>query len=310
MFNNNDNDYSNVNNNENYNEENNKNKGDKYCFNYINSPAITGTKFSGASSQSTSLTDFNISQNKQPITSIGIIPFTYDNFTKEIKYLMIKRKHSVGFIDFIRGKYTVHNKNQLISLLRVMTEDEHIRLLTDDFSKLWNELWGDRVSIEFKKDELTAKDKLDTLRAGITTNYNYYTLADCIKEANVRWRENDWGFPKGRKNFNETDLACALREFHEETGIHPDHINIVANIIPYEEIFTGSNFKSYKHKYYLGYIENSANIDLSQFQRDEVGDISWKTLDECNRGIRDYHVERKNMLQNVDMTIRNLKIFI
>ena len=46
-------------------------------------------------------------------------------------------------------------------------------------------------------------------------------------------------------------------------------INIIENILPYEEIFTGSNDKVYKQKYYLAF--NSNNIDiLDKFQKTEV----------------------------------------
>lgn len=157
-----------------------------------------------------------------------------------------------------------------------------------------------------------AREKLEHLRNGIMTNYNFYTLGDCIKEASSiqHWSQNDWGFPKGRKNFNETDLNCATREFTEETGINETLISVITNIVPYEEIFTGSNFKSYKHKYYLGYIENGEiAVNLAGFQKEEVGNMEWKTLTDALTSIRDYHVERKEILRNVDMVIRNMKLF-
>ena len=46
-------------------------------------------------------------QCKQPITSIGIIAFRYKNNKRE--YLMIRRKDSLGFVDFMRGKYPLNN---------------------------------------------------------------------------------------------------------------------------------------------------------------------------------------------------------
>lgn len=285
----------------------------KYTFNYNTSNALTGTKFSGASlynQNSTTSTDLSLLPIKQSIISNGIIPFTIDTTTNELKYLMIQRKHSVGFIDFIRGKYCIYNKNQIVNLLAVMTNKEHNYLLNLDFDLLWKDLWGNKWSNDFKKEEINAKEKLETLRNGVVTNNLKYNLSDCINEANVNWDQNDWGFPKGRKNFNETDLMCALREFNEETGIETKHINIVTNIMPYDEIFTGSNFKSYKHKYYLGYIHKGLLIDLSKYQQEEVGNISWLTLDECLLRIREYHIERKEIIKNVDLTIKNLKPFL
>ena len=279
----------------------------KYTFNSSTSSAITGTKFSNASqiAEKTILSDFNLVASKQPITSVGIIAFTIDKQTKDIKYLMIQRKHSVGFVDFVRGKYVLHNKVQIISLLAVMTETEHLRLVNDDFSEMWGEMWGGT-------EDLAAREKLEHLRKGVMTNYNVYTLGDCIKEAiSIRkWTQNDWGFPKGRKNFNESDMSCAVREFNEETGINDTFLSIITNIVPYEEIFTGSNFKSYKHKYYLAYIENGeTSVNLAGFQKEEVGNMEWKTFPAALSSIRDYHVERKDILRNVDMVIKNLKLF-
>jgi len=159
-------------------------------------------------------------------------------------------------------------------------------------------------------EDSSAREKLEHLRKGVMTNYNFYTLSDCIKEIHQQWTQNDWGFPKGRKNFNESDLSCAVREFVEETGVNESLLSIVTNIVPYEEIFTGSNFKSYKHKYYLGYIENGEEtVNLAGFQREEVGDMDWKTLQDAVSSIRDYHVERKKILRNVESVIMNLKLF-
>jgi 8-oxo-dGTP pyrophosphatase MutT (NUDIX family) len=185
-----------------------------------------------------------------------------------------------------------------------MTDSEHLRLVAEDFGSLWREMWGGN-------EDVVAREKLEHLRKGVMTNYNFYTLGDCIKEiSTTKWWQNDWGFPKGRKNFNESDLTCATREFVEETGVSDTLLSVVTNIVPYEEIFTGSNFKSYKHKYYLGYIENGEqSVNLAGFQKEEVGNMEWKTLSDALGSIRDYHVERKEILRNVDMVIRNLTLF-
>ena len=48
---------------------------------------------------------------KLPITSYGIILFT--SSCQGLKFLMIRRKDSFGYIDFIRGKYSPYNVEQL-----------------------------------------------------------------------------------------------------------------------------------------------------------------------------------------------------
>ena len=54
-------------------------------------------------------------QCKRPITSIGIIAFRKRE--GKIEFLMICRKNSLGFVDFMRGKYKIHNLLHLNKLL-------------------------------------------------------------------------------------------------------------------------------------------------------------------------------------------------
>ena len=50
------------------------------------------------------LNTHSLYQCKLPILSTGIIGVDYNS--KPIKYLMICRKDSLGYVDFIRGKYS------------------------------------------------------------------------------------------------------------------------------------------------------------------------------------------------------------
>ena len=45
------------------------------------------------------------------------------------------------------------------------------------------------------------------------------------------------GISKGRRNPNENDMKCAIREFSEETL--KENINVIQNIMPFEEILLG-----------------------------------------------------------------------
>ena len=47
---------------------------------------------------------------KYPITSVGIIVYRINNINNKIEYLMIRRKDTIGYIEFIRGKYPLNNK--------------------------------------------------------------------------------------------------------------------------------------------------------------------------------------------------------
>ena len=68
------------------------------------------------------------------------------------------------------------------------------------------------------------------------------------------------GIPKGRKNINETDIECAFREFVEETGLTFNDLILIRNLAPYEEIFIGSNYESYKIIFCLVFVVKKNKI--------------------------------------------------
>jgi hypothetical protein len=71
-------------------------------------------------------------QCKLPITSYGIILFR--NIEDKIEFLMIRRKDSFGYIDFIRGKYTLNNIDHIQGIINEMSiqEKKNILLLCVD----------------------------------------------------------------------------------------------------------------------------------------------------------------------------------
>jgi len=74
---------------------------------------------------------------------------------------------------------------------------------------------------------------------------------------------------------------------------------MIDNLAPFDEIFMGSNFKSYKHTYFVSQIHD-VKYKLQNYQRSEVADIGWYTYEECMDKIRDYNIERKNILARVN----------
>lgn len=252
-----------------------------------------------------------LKQCKLPITSYGVIVFYIDEITKEYKYLMLRRKNSFGFIDFVRGKYSVYNLYQLQNIINEMTNTEKYSLLTDPFTKLWNDMWGTNISI-YKGEEFASSKKMYSLLNGIYFRDKIIYLKDIIDHSNTSWEETEWEFPKGRKNNKEKDIDCALREFEEETGISKSKITIISNILPFEETFIGTNYKSYKHKYYLAYMkqQDAHNINLSGFQTMEVSKLEWKSLEKCIYSIRPYHLEKIWLITNIDKMLKEYPLYI
>jgi len=266
-------------------------------------------------------------QCKMPITSIGIIAFRIRRNSHEeprIEYLLIRRKDTLGYIDFMRGKYSVYNKDYIMNMLKQMTRDEKERLCTHDFNQLWKDIWGNsKYSNQYKSEEVISREKYTMLINGISretlelahecamrnetdgsmdcVSNREYTLRELIKESEQydMWEEPEWGFPKGRRNNQENDFDCALREFTEETGYNSNALTYIQNVLPFEEIFLGSNYKSYKHKYFLMYMDYETTLEMGNYQTSEVSKIEWKSYEECIACFRPYNLEKIRILTNI-----------
>ena len=232
----------------------------------------------------------NILHNiKIPIMSYGLIAFTYNN--NEIQYIIINKKNTVGFCEIVKGTYDKSNiELSLCNVVDILTKQEVNILLTKDYDDIWKYMWNKNMDINSKELFLKNKDIIFKL----------------LKEKQDYWLETEWEFPKGRKNYQEKEIDCAIREFSEETGIVSDKIKIIHNVTPFEEMYIGTNLNYYKHKYFLGYIPYS-DIDLSNFQKQEVKNIKLFNYIEALENIRHYHISKKECLKNANYIINNLK---
>ena len=73
-------------------------------------------------------------QCKLPIISSGIILVTKVN--GKFYYLMIRRKDTLGYVDFLRGRYKKQNIYHLKHIISEMTISEKQNILTNDFKTM------------------------------------------------------------------------------------------------------------------------------------------------------------------------------
>jgi len=238
--------------------------------------------------------------SKTPVTSYGVIVYYYDKTIKDYKFLIIRRKDTLGYVDFLRGKYTLVNTSHITNLINEMTNDEKNNILNESFDILWKKMWNNK----YETIDYAVKKKYDSTRYSITNRLN---LKNLVKNSPTNWHEPEWGFPKGRKNFNEKDFTAALREFTEETGINCNSISVVQNINPIDEIFIGSNYKAYKHRYYLAKLTD-INTPLFNFQKSEVSKQGFFTKDEIISKFRPYNREKIEVLNQVYSIVSNYSI--
>lgn len=238
--------------------------------------------------------------------SIGIVAFRYGPRGRE--YLLIRRKDTLGFVDFMRGKYSLNDKDHIQIIVDEMSLDEKEKILNCHFDQLWRELWGEGVGLKYRNEENVSRDKNKILKSTTSTNASQCELERMINASTTSWSEPEWGFPKGRRNYLEKDIDCAVREFEEETGYSRTDLEIIYNVSPFEEIFTGSNYKSYKHRYYVA--QHIGLLDfIPQHQTSEVGKLEWKTYQECIATIRGYNVEKLDVLNRIETLLNKYRVY-
>lgn len=241
------------------------------------------------------------------------------HYQHRVLFMMVSRKYSLGYIEFLRGKYRVTDSNAIIRLFEQMyqSEIESIRTTPYDdliyqFSNRDNEsretvlhkLYHGRYSVVYCE----AKIKFEMLRNPsaeqlklLPATLEFYTTS--IKPT---YFGPEWGFPKGRRDeYSEDNITCARREFQEETGYTSSDYAILNRVEPLEEIMEGTNGIPYKHVYYLGI--NQSQLDPSELERDshEIGSVAWFNYQEAMEVIRPYHINKKVVLTQAFMFIIN-----
>ena len=227
---------------------------------------------------------------KEPITSLGILAYRLDSDCP--KWLLIRRRDSLGYIEIMRGKYSLTDVESITSLIDQTTVDERERLLKKPFADLWRLLWNGPASRRYHIEYEQAKAKHDSL---LTSG----RLATLIASTKTVWVESEWGFPKGRRSSVETELACALRETYEEAGIPKEKLRIT-DIAPLVEEFRGSNGIRYRHKYWLAQAPATLEVGMNPANLDQAREISavrWCTYEEAMAMIRPYNVEKRSVLE-------------
>jgi 8-oxo-dGTP pyrophosphatase MutT (NUDIX family) len=220
----------------------------------------------------------------------------------DISYLMVQRKDTMGYIDFIRGRWpeddAERKKRALTTYLEEMTCEERARLTAMDFESLWDLIWINHTSRIYISEFVDAKRKFETL------DINHW-----VENTRCNWTEQEYGFPKGRKNMYEGNVDCAKREFKEETGYGSHQYRMLSDL-PWEETFVGTNGIAYKHVYYLAEVLPESGppktpIDVIR-QEGEISNMGWFTYSQCLRTIRPYDTAKKALLQLVHRRCKNL----
>lgn len=228
-----------------------------------------------------------------PITSgdyIHSMRALYASGHYELAVCLIRRRHTIGFEAFVRGKY--NNSEELAIHRDRMTVEERRLIETCTWDELYTQVMAEKDLRYMQRERRRAK-----------TLYEEIDVPAFIRSAVTEYDEPSWEFPKGRRFAHERDQDCALREFEEETNIPIKDVLIVpADPDQYlREEFCGTNQKMYRNKYYVGLVHPDTEgpfLDTTNSsQTSEVGAVRWFSFEEAMQVLRPFFHEKKRVLQ-------------
>jgi 8-oxo-dGTP pyrophosphatase MutT (NUDIX family) len=216
-----------------------------------------------------------------------------EKLKRDVKFLLIRRKHSLGYIEFMRGRYDLCDDATIVHLIEQMTDEERQFIIHNNFDTVWDDLW--RNTSRNKLYEKEYQRSFDRYR------YIKEHKLDLLLNTKPKFNVPEWGFPKGRRNYMEKDIECAKREFMEESGLSEREFVVLDRIYPLNECFLGTNQVRYKHVYFAGvsHVNRDLEIQDNKLQIQEVGDIGWFNFEEMMARIRCYHTERRKIVEDL-----------
>ena len=267
-----------------------------------------------------------------PISSFGIVCFrlVLDAARSAIvpQYLMVQRQDSLCYVEFIRAKWNPQNRKYLLKLFASMTPSERERLAAaQDFDEQWSACGHNDSGRSYMKEYTKSRDQFKALRTGFPMRLAsgeviVFSLAYLLENTTAEHAEPEWGWPKGRRNINESDLRCALREFTEETGITAREVSVLTSAKPFEEVFNGCNGVRYRHVYYVTALINGAEAQGPHSQlahklsdapealpppahsKQEIRNVAWCSHDDVLANIREHNVERKELFKRIHALVK------
>ena len=110
------------------------------------------------------------------------------------------------------------------------------------------------------------------------------------------YEEQEWGFPKGRRNYNESNYEAAIREFSEETNIPSSDIIADKGLEFVEEYRSYDNIK-YRNIYFATEYIGNGKLTIDEFkpeQYTEISNILFLSIDDVINKFEPYDTKKKN----------------
>lgn len=202
--------------------------------------------------------------------SVGIILISEDC----TKILLVQKRFTNAFSMFVRNKY---EDIAVETLFREMTLHEKLLLKSMNFDAIWYHLNLNDNKTDYYYQCLL---KFNAFISDGGTRLSKI-INNTPNSNNLKWEP-----PKGRKELNESNCECAIRELKEETGIDSDQYKF--SVYMKNNKYITSNISN-KIKYIVIYYTAKANVmndpifdNNNLNQTVEIMDTKWINIDNLN----------------------------
>lgn len=197
--------------------------------------------------------EFNESQEFQVKSSLGIIICRKNPENNRIEVLLVHRRYTYAFADFVFGRYArgkggIHTTlSNVTHLLKNMTKEEIFDVYSLNYEQMWYRIW---LTTAENKDLLTKKQ--NKFNSAFMRDGGVALRAYIMKMHIMGYLR--WEVPKGKKiSPKETNIACAIREIKEETDLDKKSYRILPEIT--KKMSHVSNGVRYNCTYYVAISE-------------------------------------------------------
>jgi 8-oxo-dGTP pyrophosphatase MutT (NUDIX family) len=247
--------------------------------------------------------------NPKSIKSYGIMLLNFDA-DRKLKVLIVQKRNTYGYIDFIHVRYKKNDNNRLRYLFDNMTTHEKLDILSLDFDRLMYKYnlinLGADEQIFKEAAVLYKRNKYSEWKRKFEQNFNNAPGRKRLKSLiNSSSSIADmWEIPRGRKlNLKEKNLNCAIREFYEETRIPPSEYDLIPDehfvLVQSDD---GIDYVSY---YYVAVCKDkdlAPKINYNNYaQISEITDIKFELVENLHH----YNISSAKNMQNYLRKLRS-----
>lgn len=219
------------------------------------------------------------------------------SYSKSVKFLLVQRRHSYSLVEISRGNFYVDDKAMMDNLMGDLSYEECCMIVDNDYREFMLRVTGADICNGSHTVDVSAKYSClqNLLRKYISSKHR------------VDFPHLEWGFPKGRREKNESNLRCGIREFCEESSYASDQIMVLSSMNEIKEIFRGTDNIMYQMIYNLSLLLDFDHEPVvNKYNSGEVAKISWMSIEDLNVKLRHDQVEKKKIIIEIYKFIVNV----